>query len=83
LQRLTTVYHEDKPTVEQNRIALLEHLSGSSRMTANDGYLPPDCLMQTAEQLVDHVDTDKGGLAGAPKFPNVPVGATDDYAPGQ
>ncbi len=73
LSRLSQVFQTDMDTVEQNRQALIQHLSGSDRATANDAYLPPDCLSSTAEQLINHIDVDKGGLGGAPKFPNIPV----------
>ncbi len=73
LTRLSQVFQTDNDTVEQNRRALLQHLNLSDRATANDAYLPPDCLSSTAEQLITHIDVDKGGLGGAPKFPNIPV----------
>jgi uncharacterized protein len=73
LKQLSVVYHTEKATVEQNRIALLQHLNSTGRATANDGFLPANCLTQTAEQLLNHIDMDKGGMGGAPKFPNTPV----------
>jgi uncharacterized protein YyaL (SSP411 family) len=73
LTKLSQVFQTDMETVEQNRRTLLQHLNLSDRASANDAYLPPDCLTSTAEQVISHIDIDKGGLGGAPKFPNIPV----------
>ncbi len=73
LEQLSKAFKEDPDTVEQNRVALLDHLNQSSRSTANDSFLPMDALMQSAEQILQHMDMDKGGFGGAPKFPNVPI----------
>jgi uncharacterized protein YyaL (SSP411 family) len=73
LRRVSQVWREERGTVDQNRLALVQRLN---LMAANDrdgGMLRADSLEQLAGKLINSVDFARGGLNGAPKFPNPPI----------
>ncbi|MFA5122851.1 thioredoxin domain-containing protein [Zavarzinia sp.] len=68
LRGIAEAYRSDSAAVEKNRSALLRILSELSA-TAKPGALSFALLDQAAGALAKAVDPAKGGLGGAPKFP--------------
>ena len=68
LQRISEVFHGDKELLEKNRAGLLDGLKG---LQADGGSGRPlaAVLDKAAESFLGHMDLDRGGLQGAPKFP--------------
>ena len=68
LQRISEVFHGDKELLEKNRAGLLDGLKG---LQAEGGGGRPlaAVLDKAAESFFGHMDLDRGGLQGAPKFP--------------
>ena len=71
LRHIAEVYGSERAKVTQNTTALLEALNRLSEPAtdAPDAALGPALLDRMADQLVDTVDLEHGGLKGAPKFP--------------
>jgi uncharacterized protein YyaL (SSP411 family) len=72
LRSIDRVWREDRTRVTQNVNALTSHVS--ARLDARANPVPLDKLLfdQFAANIAGMIDLDKGGLAGAPKFPNAP-----------
>ena len=69
---ITALFRETPDKVAQNREALKQAgLSRTQRQRA--GSLAQDLPLRMAKQLANSFDLEKGGLQGAPKFPNVPM----------
>jgi len=71
LSELARAYHEQPEKVRQSADLLRQALSGpTTAADAADGVvLSMAILDRAADQLVEHVDLQEGGLQGAPKFP--------------
>ncbi len=73
MKRIDHVWREERETVDQNRLALVQRLGLMSAGTADAGTLRPDSVEQLAAKLINNVDFARGGLSGTPKFPNPPI----------
>ena len=72
LERIATVYRDDRATVESQAAKLTTHLA-----KVHDGALKEPlslvALDEAAAHIVDHFDFVDGGLGGQPKFPMAEV----------
>ncbi|MBI1180410.1 MAG: DUF255 domain-containing protein [Alphaproteobacteria bacterium] len=73
LRRIDQVWREEKETIDQNRLAIMQRLTLMAETAPDGSSLRPDSVEQLAGKLVNSVDFDHGGLKGAPKFPNPPI----------
>ncbi|MBS0643609.1 MAG: thioredoxin domain-containing protein [Proteobacteria bacterium] len=72
LQGVAEAFGSGAESVTHNRQALSQHLAAQSAVTSGD--LPTPALLEAvAGAYLRLVDTDLGGLRGAPKFPNPPI----------
>ncbi|QND51202.1 thioredoxin domain-containing protein [Phyllobacterium sp. 628] len=72
LQSISKVWGEDRPRVEQNVDALTNHISARLDAKASPVQLDKHLFDQFAANIYNMIDLHKGGLSGAPKFPNAP-----------
>ena len=71
LGSIAQAYHNDKETVGHNVKALEETLNSLAVSKSGDEAFLTDTLVEDiGDQLLTYIDRDKGGLRGAPKFPN-------------
>ncbi len=68
LRGIATVFANDPERVGQNAEALRSALEEAA-VPRPGGEIAPELLTQIADRLVSQVDTVRGGLRGAPKFP--------------
>ncbi len=68
LNEISRIWHEDRGKIEKNTSALTQSLSARATADARGG-MPLDLPTRASTTLNGHMDTEKGGLAGAPKFP--------------
>jgi hypothetical protein len=73
LRRIDQVWREERQTVDQNRMAIVQRLELMSANADEGASLRQDSVPQLAAKLINSVDFDNGGLSGAPKFPSPPV----------
>ncbi len=73
MKRIDQVWREERETVDQNRVALVQRLGLMSAGAGDGGTLRPDSVEQLAARLINSVDFARGGLSGTPKFPNPPI----------
>jgi uncharacterized protein len=73
LSTIAGIYQREPDKVAQNIEALRDALGKTLRPRGGPAELPPDLHDRVAARLVQEVDTLHGGIAGAPKFPQVPV----------
>jgi uncharacterized protein YyaL (SSP411 family) len=72
LREVARIFREDPKTIAQNRDALMHRLAGTAR-PANAVTIGLTELDRVAEQVAGLIDTDLGGVRGAPKFPQTSV----------
>jgi uncharacterized protein YyaL (SSP411 family) len=72
LQSIARVWREDRGRVVQNVEALAAHVSGRLDVKAEASPLDQPLFDQFAANIYGMIDLAKGGLSGAPKFPNAP-----------
>lgn len=72
LQSIARVWNEDRGRVEQNVDALTTHVTARLDAKADASPLDKHLFDQFSENIHGMVDHVRGGLAGAPKFPNAP-----------
>jgi len=71
LREIARLYHAEPERIRKNRDALKAHLSrGAESDGGTFGLADLDGLGQ---RLAELIDTNHGGLQGAPKFPNPPI----------
>lgn len=71
LREISRLYHAEPERVLKNRDAIKQHLA---KVEAGDGgVLGLADLDRMALRLTELIDTEHGGLQGAPKFPNPPI----------
>jgi uncharacterized protein YyaL (SSP411 family) len=71
LREISRLYHAEPDRVLKNRDAIKQHLA---KVEAGDGgVLGLADLDRMALRLTELIDTEHGGLQGAPKFPNPPI----------
>ncbi len=73
MRRIDQVWREERDTVDQNRLALVQRLGLMAAGSGDGGTLRTDSVEQLAAKLINSVDFNRGGLAGTPKFPNPPI----------
>jgi hypothetical protein len=73
LRRIDQVWREERQTVDQNRMAIVQRLELMSANADEGASLRQDSVPQLAAKLINSVDFENGGLSGAPKFPSPPV----------
>jgi uncharacterized protein len=72
LHGIAEAWHGKEDAVSRNAAALQRALAGMA--ATQPGDLPgPDALDQAGNALLAMVDPERGGLRGAPKFPNAPI----------
>lgn len=72
LASIHRVWQSDKQKIANNVTALTRHLQANLAVEAEPGTLDPEIFDQFATNIFAAMDTEKGGLRGAPKFPNAP-----------
>ncbi|WP_374380993.1 thioredoxin domain-containing protein [Dongia sp.] len=72
LTALSDAYHNDKSKVAQNVAGLAEAMQRLSTPQSG-GIVTRDVIDRIAERLLQEVDLVRGGIGGAPKFPQAPV----------
>ena len=65
-------WDEDRSRIEHNASGLSEHLRRTSGPPA-EGTFDAEAIDGLAEGILSLIDTERGGLNGAPKFPNAPI----------
>ncbi|MCF1505128.1 thioredoxin domain-containing protein [Afifella sp. H1R] len=74
LQAVTETWHHKPETVTTNTEAITTHLTRGQHSAPPPEDLPdPELLNASAAQILAHFDLDRGGLSGAPKFPQAPL----------
>lgn len=75
LERVKEVWDTDQATIEANVTGISNALNEISviRKADHQPEITPNLLDQMADQLMRLIDEERGGIGGAPKFPNVPV----------
>ena len=68
LQELSRVWHDDRSRIANNARALTEALTARARADAK-GSLHSDLPPRAARSIAAHMDRQRGGMNGAPKFP--------------
>ncbi len=72
LHRIDEIYQSSDDVVTKNRTALVSALKRLSQ-SPHDGDLTAADLDHAASTLLEQIDPVHGGIAGAPKFPQVPI----------
>jgi len=72
LNALSDAYHDDKGKVAQNVAGIAEAMERLSTPQGGDD-VPLEVIDRIAERLLQEIDLVKGGIGGAPKFPQGPV----------
>jgi uncharacterized protein YyaL (SSP411 family) len=72
LTALSDAYHNDKGKVAQNVAGIAEAMERLSTPQGGDD-VPLEVVDRIAERLLQEIDLVKGGVGGAPKFPQAPV----------
>src|SRR5262249_25216668 len=72
LREVARVYHEEPASIPQNRAAVMARLSAVAR-PANQVVIGIRELDEIARQIANLMDPQKGGLRGAPKFPQAAI----------
>ncbi|WP_445502597.1 thioredoxin domain-containing protein [Microvirga sp. G4-2] len=68
LKEISRLYHAEPERILKNRDALKQHLARGAE--SDGGTLGLDDLDRMGLRLAELIDTEHGGLQGAPKFPN-------------
>lgn len=71
LREISRLYHAEPERILKNRDAIKHHLARVDR--SDGGALGLADLDRMGLQLSELIDTENGGLQGAPKFPNPPL----------
>jgi uncharacterized protein YyaL (SSP411 family) len=71
LREIGRLYHAEPERILKNRDAIKQHLARTE--SSDGGTLGPDDLDRMGLRLSELIDTENGGLQGAPKFPNPPI----------
>lgn len=68
LKEISRLYHAEPERILKNRDAFKQHLAKGAE--SDGGTLVPADLDRMGARLSELIDTENGGLQGAPKFPN-------------
>ncbi|EIM29193.1 thioredoxin domain-containing protein [Microvirga lotononidis] len=71
LREISRLYRSEPERILKNRDAIKQHLARSDR--GDGGTLGLVDLDRLGARLAELIDTENGGLQGAPKFPNPPI----------
>lgn len=71
LQEISRLYHSEPERILKNRTVIQQHLSKGAE--SDGGTLGLADLDRMGLRLSELIDTQHGGLQGAPKFPNPPI----------
>ncbi|WP_201829059.1 thioredoxin domain-containing protein [Microvirga zambiensis] len=71
LREVSRLYHAEPERILKNRDAIRQHLAKTEQ--GDGGTLGLDDLDRLGLRLSGLIDTENGGLQGAPKFPNPPI----------
>jgi uncharacterized protein len=72
LRSISSAWHQDRTRVEQNVRLVTQHVSGRLNAHADSTPISKDLFDRFAADVYSMIDLSKGGLSGAPKFPNAP-----------
>ena len=72
LDGVANAWANRRAELEKNAAAIATHLAKISA-PATGGALTPDDLTRVGDALIRAVDPVRGGIGGAPKFPNAPI----------
>ncbi|UXN61891.1 thioredoxin domain-containing protein [Phyllobacterium zundukense] len=72
LSSISSAWHQDRTRVEQNVRLVTQHVSGRLNAQADSKPINKDLFDRFAADVYSMIDLSKGGLSGAPKFPNAP-----------
>src|SRR5579871_4476166 len=72
LHSIDTAWRTRRDEMQNRGLVLTDHLAKLSELSAGPGVTPAD-LTRIGDALLSAVDPDRGGLSGAPKFPNAPI----------
>jgi uncharacterized protein YyaL (SSP411 family) len=68
LEEISRIWHETPEKIAKNTQTLTEGLRARAKADAR-GAMPDELPSRAAQTLTEHIDLQKGGLQGAPKFP--------------
>jgi len=72
LRSISGAWHQDRLRVEQNVHLVTNQISGRLNAEADSTPIDKNLFDQFAANVYGMIDLSKGGLSGAPKFPNAP-----------
>jgi len=72
LTQISDTFHNRPEQVDQNGTGLMERLKKLSEHQ-NDGDLPDNYTTSVSRDYISYMDPTRGGLGGAPKFPQPPI----------
>jgi uncharacterized protein YyaL (SSP411 family) len=72
LTRVATYYHDQRPAINDQNLALLDTLARIELKTSSDAELDSEPLNTARQQAANSFDQHHGGFGGAPKFPHPP-----------
>ncbi|MBB3145580.1 hypothetical protein FHS21_001992 [Phyllobacterium trifolii] len=72
LRSISSAWLQDRTRVEQNVRLITKHVSGRLNAQADSTAINKNLFDQFAADVYSMIDLAKGGLSGAPKFPNAP-----------
>lgn len=72
LRSINGAWRNDRQRVDQNVVALTQHISARLNAQAEKTELDPALINQFASNIFGAMDPVKGGLTGSPKFPSAP-----------
>ena len=72
LELVNEAWRTRRAAMEERGLALTDHLAELSAPRPGAGVTPAD-LTRVGDALMSAVDRDRGGIRGAPKFPNAPI----------
>jgi uncharacterized protein len=69
LRRIAQIYRDEPDKVAINANAILDSLKGEGRSAPQDALVTDDMLSELTSRMTRAVDEERGGIRGAPKFP--------------
>jgi len=72
LRAIDHAWSSKRPDIDQSAQTLATHVETRLARASPQGHHAPDLLSQLAGAILPMMDNEKGGLRGAPKFPNAP-----------
>ncbi len=73
LSELARLWKQDRRKLQENAAAIADQLAQKAKAARPSGLLPAEFPSRAARALYEHFDKKRGGLKGAPKFPQCPV----------